>query len=157
MSQEFGFAPAPHHKAAPRPVPLHRLRRHVAPGHVNHFYTTSLAEHDEAIARYEYESDGVACLVFDSPASGTVPLFRLWHGPSQRHSYTTEGHTLASTLAKRQPRYEGIAGFVYPQAVAGTRPLHALHHPESGAHFYTVSEAEREAAIHERGYEELVS
>jgi hypothetical protein len=43
----------------------------------DHFYTTSAAERDNAIANFGYSSEGVACYVFDSQAPGTTPLYRL--------------------------------------------------------------------------------
>jgi subtilase family serine protease len=49
-------------------------------GHVDHFYTTSLSERDQAIRIYGYKSENIACHVFESPVQNSTPLFRLVTG-----------------------------------------------------------------------------
>ncbi len=43
-------------------VPLYRLRNNV-----EHFYTTSAEERDNAVSQYGYIEEGIACYVEDSP------------------------------------------------------------------------------------------
>jgi Common central domain of tyrosinase/Repeat of unknown function (DUF5648) len=43
----------------------------------DHFYTTSAAERDNAVASFGYTSEGTACYVFDNQQPGTTPLYRL--------------------------------------------------------------------------------
>lgn len=133
MDSDFGFVPNPRDTLEPQLVPLYRLRRGGHPHTFTLFYTTARAEHDAAIAHFRYISEGITCLVFDGPAPGTVPLFRLWHGPSQRHVYTGDDRVLAATLTTGGSREEGVTGFIYPRAVVGTRPLQALHHRLMGS------------------------
>ncbi len=51
------------------PIPLYRLQ-----GHGDHFYTTSAAERDNAIAEYGYASEGVACYVYATAEPVPPPI-----------------------------------------------------------------------------------
>ena len=136
-------------------MPLHRLRR-VAAGRVDRLYTISDAERAAAIARYGCEPEGVAGLVYDGQAPGTVPWFRLWHGPSQTHAYTAVPSVLARAVAAGTYRAEGAACYVFdrPDPAGATVPLYALARRATHEHLYTADPAERDAAI-AAGYEAL--
>ena len=133
----------------PALVPLLHLQREVGPGDVEHFYTASPEERDEAIRHHRYVLAGVACLVHGRPAAGSVPLFRLWHAPTRHHAFTTDPANVSAARALGTFHYDGVAAYVFPNPVssAGTVPLHALVHRARYAHLYTTDEAERDAAV----------
>ena len=54
---------APTTTTVPTTVPLLRA---FSPGSVDHFYTTDVAERDNAVAKVGYVNEGVACHVFPS-------------------------------------------------------------------------------------------
>lgn len=146
VADPFAFAVEVDRLGPPARVPLFRLRKEVAPGVVDRVYTASEADRDEAVARWGYEPEGVAGAVLDRPGPGTVPLYRLWHGPTRCHAYTVLPEARAAALGTGEWRDEGIAGHVWPDDPAGRRrPLYALAHPD-GAHLYTADPAEAEAA-----------
>jgi Repeat of unknown function (DUF5648) len=45
----------------------------------DHFYTTSDAERNNAIANSAYQSEAEACFVYDGDPLGTKALYRLFH------------------------------------------------------------------------------
>ena len=55
--------PTPTPTTTPTTVPLLRA---FSPGSVDHFYTTDVAEQDNAVAKVGYVNEGVACHVFPS-------------------------------------------------------------------------------------------
>ncbi len=146
MNDQFGFliTDAP----PPTPVPLFCLRRTIAPGIVEHFYTVFAEERDRAMNHFGFEHAGVISAVFDRPAPDTVPLFRLWHTPSRRHSFTTRPDNLAAALATGAYRHEGVAAYVFDtDQQPGTVPLYALAYWVSNIHLYTTDPAERDSAV----------
>jgi hypothetical protein len=68
----FAFSSAD--PADPGRVPFFRLYN---PGNGDHFYTTSAEERDNALIG-GYTNQGIACFVYSSARTGTVPLFRLY-------------------------------------------------------------------------------
>src|SRR5262245_56332915 len=57
---------------------VYRLSRSVG-GHLHHYYTSSLAEKDQllSVANTGFSFDGIACFVFSTQVSGTVPIYRV--------------------------------------------------------------------------------
>jgi hypothetical protein len=68
----FAFSSAD--PADPGRVPFFRLYN---PGNGDHFYTRSAEERDNALVG-GYTSQGIACFVYSSALTGTVPLLRLY-------------------------------------------------------------------------------
>jgi kumamolisin len=130
--------------AAPENTPVYRLVNNVI---ADHFYTTSETERDTAIAQYGYQSEGIAFYSARTPAS--VPLYRLANG---HHWYTTDLTERDTALAAGQ-RAEDLACFVSPTQIAGTRPFYRLVNPVNGARLYTLSDAERDTAVSNLGYQ----
>ncbi len=114
-----------------------------------HFYTTSPAERDNAVARFGFTSEGIACFVLPAPAAGAVPLHRLAHGAD--HFYTTSDAERDNAI-KNGFTSEGEACYVYPTQANETQPLHRLYNRVNGTHFYTTSDAERDNAIARVGF-----
>jgi hypothetical protein len=128
----FSFQPA-------STTPLYRLFN---PSNGDHFYTTSAAERDGAVANFGYTSEGIACYVFGSSASGTTPLYRLFNPNNGDHFYTTSAAERDGAVANFGYTSEGIACYVFGSSASGTAPLYRLFNPHNGDHFYTTSEAE---------------
>src|SRR5262249_5611002 len=65
----------------------------------DHFYTTSAAERDSAVASFGYQNEGIAGYVFASQAAGTTPLYRLLNTVNGDHFYTTSAAERDSDIA----------------------------------------------------------
>ncbi|MBA3644133.1 MAG: hypothetical protein H0W59_08725 [Chloroflexia bacterium] len=166
MDNQFGFINPASERAptrvplfrlrrVPTRIPLFRLRRMVGPTVVEHFYTSSVEEHREAMYHHGYELEGVIGLIYSGAAPGTDPLVRLWHQPSRRHSLTAHPENLAAAVATGTYQHEGVAGYVFNTPNRpGTIPLYALVSRATNAHLYTTEPAERDAAL-AAGYEAL--
>jgi hypothetical protein len=91
----------------------------------DHFYTMSTDERDRAIAN-GYKSEGIACYVFDSLASETMPLYRLYNQNSGDHFYTMSADERDRAIANGY-KSEGIACYVFDSLASGTVPLYRLY------------------------------
>jgi hypothetical protein len=118
-----------------------------------HFYTTSAAERDNAVNRLGYQSEGTACYVYGSQATGTTDLYRLYRPASDDHFYTTSAAERDNAVAQDGYQSEGTACYVYGSQVTGTTALYRLFNPQLGVHFYTTSAAERDNAVAQDGYQ----
>ena len=83
----------------------------------DHFYTTSAAERDNAVATLGYLSEGVACHVFPAAGAGTTPLLRAYSSASGDHFYTTSAAERDNAVATLGYLNEGVACHVYPEPV----------------------------------------
>ena len=118
----------------------------------DHFYTTSLAERNNAVANLGYLAEGTACLVLAAPPPGPVPFYRFWSGGATDHFYTasfTEGANANNNLGYSA---EGIAGYLSATQDAGTVPLFRMYSGAGTDHFYTTNAAERDNAVQHLGF-----
>jgi hypothetical protein len=120
----------------------------------DHFYTTSAAERDSAVANYGYHEEGIACYVFGSQVPGTTPLYRLTspHAFSGDHFYTTSAAERDAAVSVHGYQDEGTACYVYNSQASNTTPFYRLWQIHNHDHFYTTSAAERDNAITEYLY-----
>lgn len=114
-----------------------------------HFYTRSVAERNDIIAKYPgvWKYETVAFGAFGAPVEGTVPVYRFWSNTYNGHFYTTseaEKNHIIATYPNHIWQYETVAFHVYPNAstVPGTVPMSRFWSAAYGHHFYTASEAE---------------
>lgn len=114
-----------------------------------HFYTRSVAERNDIIAKYPgvWKYETVAFGAFGAPVEGTVPVYRFWSNTYNGHFYTTseaEKNQIIATYPRHIWQYETVAFYVYPNAsaVPGTVPMSRFWSAAYGHHFYTASEAE---------------
>ena len=121
-------------------------------GHGDHFYTTSSAERDSAVSVNGYRTEGVACYVFANPATGTTPLYRLFHSTSGDHFYTTSSAERDTAVSAHGYAAQGVTGNAFGGQQAGTTPLYRLFNEATHDHFYTTSSAERDSAVNVHGY-----
>ena len=101
---------APTTTTVPTTVPLLRA---FSPGSGDHFYTTSVAERDNAVAN-GYRNEGVACQVFPAAGTGTTPLLRAFNPTSGDHFYTTSAAERDNAVTKLGYVNEGVACHVFP-------------------------------------------
>jgi hypothetical protein len=120
----------------------------------NHFYTTSLAERNNAVASLGYVTEGTACFVWPGPAPGPIAWYRYWSGGASDHFYTPSFSEGANATTSLGYKAEGIAGFLLPSAQAGTVPLFRLWSAGASDHFYTTSAPERDNAVQHLGYKD---
>jgi hypothetical protein len=89
-------------------TPLYRYRSRVSS---DHFYTTSQAEGDQAVARFDYIPEGICCYIFATQVPGSIPLYRLSN--NVLHYYGTDATQRQRHLINDHYVDEGIAGYVY--------------------------------------------
>jgi Repeat of unknown function (DUF5648)/Metallo-peptidase family M12B Reprolysin-like len=77
--------------------------RAFSPASGDHFYSTDVAERDNAVANLGYLDEGVACHVFAAAGTGTIPLFRLFNADSGDHFYTTSAPERDSAIGNVGP------------------------------------------------------
>jgi C1A family cysteine protease len=118
-----------------------------------HFYTTSAAERDNAVNRLGYQSEGTACYVYGSQATGTTDFYRLYRPASDDHFYTISAAERDNAVAHDGYQSEGTACYVYGSQATGMIALYRLYNPQHGVHFYTTSAAERDNAVAHDGYQ----
>jgi uncharacterized protein DUF5648/thioredoxin family protein len=128
---------------APTTVPLLRA---FSPGSGDHFYTTDVAERDNAVAKVGYVNEGVTCQVLPAAGTGTTPLLRAFNPTNGDHFYTTSAAERDNAVANGY-RNEGVTCHVFAAAGTGTTPLLRAFNPTNGDHFYTTSAAERDNAV----------
>ncbi|KAF9491852.1 hypothetical protein BDN71DRAFT_1279056 [Pleurotus eryngii] len=116
--------------------------RAFSPARVDHFYTTSQREWEDA-SHHGYTPEGPAGFVFPAPAPSTVPLYRLFHAVRKDHFYTTNEAEAIRATAVGWNR-QGVAGYVFDRQICGSQPLFRLYNPGNVDHFYTTSPAERD-------------
>ena len=95
---------------SPHTISLYRL---YLPSAMDHFYTPSETERDNAINDgYTYE--GVAAYVFLENVSGTVPLYRMYNPTTNDHFCTTNAVEKENVIIAVGYGDEGIAAYVNP-------------------------------------------
>jgi hypothetical protein len=119
----------------------------------DHFYTTSAAERDNAVARDGYHSEGTACYVFAQEPQGLAGFYRMFNGTSGKHFYTASLSERDQAIAADGYVSEGIACYVHAAAAAAASDLFRLFNPFLLDHFYTTNAAERDTAIANDGYQ----
>jgi hypothetical protein len=122
------------------------LYRAYKPQNGDHFYTTSKAEHDNAVANLGYNDEGVACWVPNAAGPGIAPLYRAYHPQTGDHFYTTSKPEHDNAVANLGYNDEGVACEIYLTAQAGIGPLYRLFNAQTGDHFYTTNGLERNIA-----------
>ncbi|GAC1681047.1 MAG: hypothetical protein PVS3B3_00500 [Ktedonobacteraceae bacterium] len=134
-------------------VPFYRLYKG-ATG--DHFYTTSKDEARNAVNRYGYKSEGIACYVYSFAKDDTTPLIRLYRPSTQHHFYTTSESEAENAVKKYGYTREGTACYVYPtqgeEAPKDSVALYRLYKSGNDDHFYTTSSDEANNAVSKYGY-----
>ncbi|SJL03985.1 uncharacterized protein ARMOST_07342 [Armillaria ostoyae] len=103
---------------------------------LNHFYTTSAAEIENAIMQY---SEGDTALVFGIQAPGTVPLYRAFQPRGADHFYTTDDNERNNAVKNLGYNDEDVVGYIYPSEVCCSVPLYRMYNPRLHDHFYTAN------------------
>lgn len=140
-------------------LPLYRLYRSEGQ---NSFYTTSWAEVDMYIRKYNYYLDNVQTqyvqgYVFKNQEPGTLPLYRLYHATARNSFYTTS-LAEANTYINQWGYYFDdvitgrIQGYVYPTQKDNTVALYRLYHSGAQNSFLTSSLEEANTYIYQWGY-----
>lgn len=99
----------------PGSEPLYRLVR-LAPGNkVEHFYTTSAAERDNAVKTYHFREEGVAGYVAGSQVPGTVPLERLQDPRTGAYLFTESSQEANRAASAYHYQKEGVCCYLWQQ------------------------------------------
>lgn len=116
----------------------------------SHFYTMSEAERSYIESSYPesaWRFEGTVFYAYDSPQSGTLPVYRFWSEMNEAHFYTLQ-ESEKSYLENNYPvsvwAYENVAWHAYPSQVEGTSPVYRFWSPMLQSHFYTISEVEKD-------------
>ena len=122
------------------------------PASGDHFYTTSLTEHNNAVTNLGYKNEGAACHVFPVPGPAPTPLLRAFNPASGDHFYTTSVTERDNAVTNFGYKDEGVACYVFPVPVPRGTPLLRTFNPATGDHFYTISPTDRDKAVTKLGY-----
>jgi hypothetical protein len=117
----------------------------------DHLYTVSETERDNAINYFGYVDEGVACYVYETQVTDTVPLYRLFKSSSGDHFYTISEVELDAAITSGYT-YEQVEAYVFDTQVTDTVPLYRLYKQSTGKHFYTTSVDEADYAVNYGGY-----
>jgi hypothetical protein len=105
----------------------------------DHFYTTSTAERDNAIAQYGYVSEGTAGNVFVAQQPGTTDLYRLYNSSTGDHFYTTLTAERDNAIAQYGYVSEGTACNVFGRQPEPTALYRLLERRTSPQDWRTLS------------------
>ena len=114
----------------------------------SHFYTASVAEKNDVVAKYPtiYSLDGPA---YQVSSAFSTPLYRFYNKKNGSHFYTASEAEKNNVVAKYSSTYQldGVAYKVSAVPAAGTVPVYRFYNRKNGSHFYTASEAEKNTVI----------
>ena len=142
-------------------IPSARFYRAYNPAANYHFFTTSIAEFNVAVAA-GYRDETVGQSGFDVMAddtTGGLPIYRLYNLQTGRHYYTynpAERDYLVNIVPAPTSgpdtrvvgwRYEKIDGYIYNSPRAGTSEIFRLYNSDSGVHLYTENASVRDAVL----------
>ncbi len=128
--------------------PIYRLY-HIA--EVNHFYTTSKEEKNNALnSGYIYE--GIIGYLSPVQTIGTAALYRLYHIAEVNHFYTINPEERDAAIRINNYSYDGVQGYVYTIRRADMVPIYRLYDAEEVDHLYTTSKEERDNLTANSGY-----
>ena len=119
------------------------------PNNNTHFFTTSLAEFDNALANgWRDETTGQPSFaVYSTQVAGAVPLFRLYDPNAGLHYYTTDANERDS-LVNQGWSFEKIEGYLDPAASAdGSTEVYRLYNTITGEHLYTAVAGQKDAIL----------
>lgn len=139
-------------------VPLHRFYNWKT---ATYLYTTNDAEVAALTSGSNagtYRHDGISFHVADVPGSSDVPVYRFREVKKgvSTYLYTASEAEKNALLASANTsawgfRYDGVAFYAGSSSAAG-QPVHRFYIPRKSAYFYTTNEAEKNAALADRGY-----
>ena len=93
----------------------------------------------------------MTCNLYEREVSGTVPLFRLYHGPTGDHFYTASADERDGAVDAFGYTFEGITGFVYRTRCRAPFPCFASTTARRRPLLHDVAQ-ERDGAINSFGY-----
>lgn len=125
-----------------------RLLRAYNPNAAYHFFTTSVAEFNNAVAHgYRDETTGRAGFaVLDTPQAGVTALHRLRNPNTGKHYYTPNTGE-KDFLVGLGWRYEKDEGFIPTVQLANSTEIYKLYNNISGTHLYTENAGTRDAIL----------
>ncbi|KAF9568682.1 hypothetical protein CPC08DRAFT_795010 [Agrocybe pediades] len=121
-------------------VPFFRLWN---PALKDDFYTVSVDEKNNAIAKLGYNDEGVAGYLWPNTVAQqkkTIPLYRVYNGQAgvHNHFYTTSPVERDADINNLGYANEGTAGYVYNDTLCGGLPLYRLWSARAQNEFYTM-------------------
>ncbi len=131
-------------------APLYRLYKSNSGSTIrDHFYTTSKAEADNAVANLGYSSEGIECYIANANFNGALPLYRLYKSSSTSHYYTTSDSEKTARVANDGYAFEKIEGYVSGSAAEGLVGLHRLRQQSTVTpdHYFLTSKKHEYDAV----------
>lgn len=139
------------------PVPFFRAYN---PGVDEHFFTTSRAEFDNAVAhgfRDETGGSHLGFTILPSRSPSAVPIYRLYNFQTGTHYLTThaaERDFLLGIIPTTHPSYgergwrlETTSGYLFAEQVPGSVEIFRLYNRVSGTHLLTDNPVERDSIL----------
>jgi len=124
-------------------IPRQPIFRLYNPNNGNHFFTRSVGERNDCIAR-GWRFEGIAWYAPTSESDG-IPIFRLYNPNNGNHFFTRSVGERNGCIARGWV-YEGIAFLALRDPSEGVA-IHRLYNPNNGMHFFTRSVGERNNCI----------
>jgi len=119
----------------------------------SHFYTASVAERDNVIAKLggTYSYDGPA---YKASSAYTTPLYRFYNKKNGSHFYTASVAERDMVVAKLGGTYsyDGPAYNVATGMLMGSTPLYRFYNKANGSHFYTSNCSEKASVYTNLGH-----
>ena len=141
-SRDFALARFDSERVFPAgdPTQIVRMYRAYNPNADYHFFTTSQAEFENAVAAgYRDETTGRGGFsVRAGQVPGTNPIYRMYNVTNGRHYYTLDVIE-RDRLQSLGWLYEKPEGFMYTSQVNGTSTIYRLYNTNTGTHLYTES------------------
>ncbi|EIM79479.1 uncharacterized protein STEHIDRAFT_69486 [Stereum hirsutum FP-91666 SS1] len=118
---------------------------------VDHFYTTSVTELDNAVNQLGYSAEGITRRVLTAesacPYIKSEPLYRAYSTTAFDHFYTTSESEWNNAIVNLGYNREGIAGYVYADQVCDSIPLFRTYGAAGTDYFYTANEQEYDGVV----------
>ncbi|EIM85384.1 uncharacterized protein STEHIDRAFT_59836, partial [Stereum hirsutum FP-91666 SS1] len=116
---------------------------------IDHYYTTSSEQLNNAVTNHGYVFQGVTgnVLASQSNITDSEPLYRLYSSTATDHFYTASAAQLDTAVNTHGFTFEAVQAWIYPSQVCGSIPLLRNYNAQGTDHFYTTNETEYESAV----------
>jgi hypothetical protein len=125
-----------------------RMFRAFNPGSDDHFFTTSLAEFENAIQNgfTDETTNSTGFGVLPIQFSGSVPLYRLYNPSAGLHYYTIDSAERDSLIGNGY-LFEKVEGFIFATQTDSTVEIWRIYNVVEGGHLFTESPAVRDSIL----------
>lgn len=106
--------------------------------YTDNFYTTDPTGEQALQQGYQYL--GIACYVFNTQVTGTIPVYRCFNPWTSDHFYPTSRHELDNSIGGNAYRAEHIAWFMFGGAHSRSTALNRYFNEDTMDHMYCTDD-----------------